>query len=124
MGDDQNNFGYALQARRARERHSAAGGGGRGLSRGAEERTRERVPLVWAMTQNNLGSALRLGERESGTARPEEAVAAFSRSVDRRRTRERVPLHWAQTQENLAIAFRELATRAGGEARRAYLRMP
>jgi tetratricopeptide (TPR) repeat protein len=32
----------------------------------------------WAMTQNNLGSALRrLGERESGTARLEEAIAAF-----------------------------------------------
>ena len=43
-----------------------------------EERTRERVPLDWAMTQNNLGTALRaLGERESGTARLEEAVAAY-----------------------------------------------
>ena len=32
--------------------------------------TRERVPLDWAMTQNNLGNALStLGERESGTAR-------------------------------------------------------
>ena len=31
------------------------------------ERTRERVPLDWAQTQNNLGNALlRLGERESG----------------------------------------------------------
>ena len=44
-----------------------------------KERTRERVPLDWAMTQNNLGSALlRLGERESGTARLEEAAASFS----------------------------------------------
>ena len=42
-----------------------------------EERTRERVPLKWAMTQMNLGNALKvLGERESGTARLEEAVAA------------------------------------------------
>ena len=40
--------------------------------------TRERVPLDWAMTQNNRGTALRdLGERESGTARLEEAVAAY-----------------------------------------------
>ena len=32
-------------------------------------------PLAWAATQNNLGNALRmLGERESGTARLEEAV--------------------------------------------------
>jgi tetratricopeptide (TPR) repeat protein len=43
-----------------------------------EERTRERVPLDWATTQNNLGTALAtLGGRESGTARLEEAVAAF-----------------------------------------------
>jgi hypothetical protein len=39
--------------------------------------TRERVPLDWAMTQNNLGNALStLGEWEAGTARLEEAVAA------------------------------------------------
>ena len=42
-----------------------------------EERTRERVPLDWARTQNNLGAALEtLGGRESGTAKLEEAVAA------------------------------------------------
>jgi hypothetical protein len=41
-----------------------------------EEYTRERVPLDWARTQMNLGNALeRLGGRESGTARLEEAVA-------------------------------------------------
>jgi hypothetical protein len=43
-----------------------------------EERSRDRVPLDWATTQNNLGLALaRLGERESGTARLEEAVTAW-----------------------------------------------
>ena len=43
-----------------------------------EEWTRERVPLRWAMTQDNLGNALQaLGARESGTARLEEAVAAY-----------------------------------------------
>ena len=41
--------------------------------------TRERAPLDWATTQMNLGTALaRLGERESGTARLEEAVVAFN----------------------------------------------
>jgi hypothetical protein len=36
-------------------------------------------PLVWAATQTNLGIALwRLGERESGTEKLEEAVAASS----------------------------------------------
>ncbi len=43
-----------------------------------EERTRERVPLDWARTQMNLGNALQtLRERESGTARLEQAVRAF-----------------------------------------------
>jgi hypothetical protein len=43
-----------------------------------EELTRDRVPLDWATTQNNLAVALyRLGEQESGTARLEEAVTAY-----------------------------------------------
>jgi hypothetical protein len=43
-----------------------------------QEYTRERVPLRWAMTQNNLGGVLStLGRRESGTARLEEAVTAY-----------------------------------------------
>ena len=55
-------------------------------------RSRERVPLDWATTQNNLGTALAsLGERESGTARLEEAVAAYREALTER-TRERVPL--------------------------------
>ena len=64
--------------------------------------TRERVPLDWAMTQNNLGDALRaLGERESGTARLEEAVAAYrpalvasSEVVEIRRPDERCRRRW------------------------------
>ncbi|MGH6935353.1 MAG: hypothetical protein ACRED2_04060 [Methylocella sp.] len=36
-----------------------------------KEYKQERVPLDWAMTQNNLGNALlRLGERESGRPDP------------------------------------------------------
>ena len=66
-----------------------------------KERTRERAPLDWAATQNNLGNALvTLGERESGTARLEQAVAAFTEAL-KERTRERVPLYWAATQNNL-----------------------
>ena len=43
-----------------------------------ELQPRERVPRDWAMIQNNLGNALsRLGERESGTAKLDEAVAAY-----------------------------------------------
>jgi hypothetical protein len=75
------------------------------------ERTRERVPLQWATTQNNLGNALwRLGARESGTARLEEAVTA-SRDALLERTRERVPLQWATTQNNLKIALRLIEER-------------
>ena len=68
-----------------------------------------RVPLDWAATQNNLGSALlTLGERESGTARLEEAVAAYRVALEER-TRERVPLDWATTQHNLGVALWTLA---------------
>lgn len=43
-----------------------------------EERTRERVPLDWATTQNNLGNAFaKAGELDSGTERLDEAVAAY-----------------------------------------------
>ena len=76
-----------------------------------EERTRERVPLDWAATQNNLGIALqKLGERESGTARLEEAVVAYRAALEER-TRERVPLDWARTQNNLDRALKALADR-------------
>jgi hypothetical protein len=55
---------------------------GRALS----EYSRSQAPLDWAGTQNDLGSALaRLGERESGTARLEEAARPFARRSRRRR---------------------------------------
>ena len=76
-----------------------------------QERTRERVPLQWAKTQNNLGAALfRLAERESSTTRLEEAIEAF-RVALQERTRERVPLQWAGTQKNLRMALEMLAKR-------------
>jgi tetratricopeptide (TPR) repeat protein len=82
-----------------------------------KEWTRERVPLQWALTQNNLGNVLRaLGERESGAARLEEAVAAFREALEER-TRERVPLDWAMTQNNLGAALSTLGERESGTAR-------
>src|SRR4051794_15742199 len=78
---------------------------------------RKLVPLDWAMTQSNLGDALStLGERESGTARLEEAVAVY-RSALQERTRERVQLDWAATQNNLGNALSALGERGGGTAR-------
>jgi hypothetical protein len=45
-----------------------------------DEYSRERVPLDWAMTPNNLGIELQtLGERESGMARLGEAVTGSAR---------------------------------------------
>ena len=76
-----------------------------------EERMRERVPLDWAATQNNLGSALQtLGERESGTARLEEAVVAYRAALEEW-TRERVPFDWAGTFGNQGVALMLIADR-------------
>ena len=78
---------------------------------------RERVPLQWAGTQNNLGNALKtLGERESGTARLEEAVTAYREAL-KERTRQRVPLDWAMTQNNLGLALWTLGARESGTAK-------
>src|SRR5205823_1688016 len=63
-------------------------------SRALELSRRDRAPIDWATTQNNLGSALAtLGERERGTDRVEEAVAAF-RSALAGEPRDRRPLAW------------------------------
>ena len=79
-----------------------------------KEWTRERVPLEWAMTQMNLGTALpTLGERESGTGKLEEAVAAYREAL-KEWTRERVPLDWATTQMNLGAALQTLGERESG----------
>jgi hypothetical protein len=76
-----------------------------------KEYTHERAPLQWAVTQNNLGNALQiLGERESGTARLEEAVVAY-RDALKERTRGRVPLEWAATSGNQGVALMHLAER-------------
>ncbi len=54
---------------------------------------------------SNLGAALRaLGEGEAGTARLDEAVAAFRSSL-LERTRERSPLAWATTEVGLGDAL-------------------
>jgi tetratricopeptide (TPR) repeat protein len=67
--------------------------------------------------RTNLGIALwTLGERESGTARLEEAVAAYRAALEEW-TRERVPLDWAMTQNNLGAALSTLGERESGTAR-------
>lgn len=79
-----------------------------------EEITRERVPMDWVMTQNNLGAALStLGKRENGTARLEEAVQAYRAALEES-ARERVPLHWAKMQNSLGLALSALGERESG----------
>jgi len=78
---------------------------------------RERLPLDWARAQNNLGWALdRLGERESGTAKLEEAVVAFREAL-KEYTRERAPLEWARTQIGVGAVLSSLGRREGGTAK-------
>ncbi len=65
---------------------------------------------------NLLGAALqKLGEREGGTARLEESVAAYREALQER-TRARVPLQWATTQANLGNALTRLGERESGTA--------
>ena len=64
----------------------------------------------------NLGNALQtIGERESGTARLEEAVAAYLAALEER-TRERVPLGWATTTGNQGVAMMQIADRTNDAA--------
>jgi tetratricopeptide (TPR) repeat protein len=69
------------------------------------EWTRERVPIKWAGTQTNLGTALRmLGEHESDLTRLGQAVEAYQAAL-LEFTRERAPFNWAGTQNNLGTAL-------------------
>ena len=71
------------------------------------------MPLDWAMTQMNLGTALSsLGERECGTDKLNE-VAAYREAL-KEYTRARVPLAWAGTQMNLGTALSSLGERERG----------
>ena len=58
---------------------------------------RERVPLQWAATQNDLGNVLLvLGQRESGVEQLERSIAAYLEAL-KEWTRDRAPLDWATT---------------------------
>ena len=70
------------------------------------------------MTQNQSrhGALEARATRESGTARLEEAVAAYRAALEEM-TRARVPLQWATTQNNLGAALQVLGERESGTAR-------
>ncbi len=78
---------------------------------------RERVPLRWASTQNDLGNVLlALGQREGEKTRLEAAITAYLEAL-KEWTRERAPLDWATTQNNLGLAFWVLGERESGTGR-------
>jgi tetratricopeptide (TPR) repeat protein len=78
---------------------------------------RERMPLEWAVVQNDLGMALWvLGDREAGTAKLEEAVVAFREAL-KELPRERVPLDWATNKNNLGVVLLSLGERESGTAK-------
>ena len=78
---------------------------------------RDREPTLWAMAQTNLGRTLGLiGKRESGTARLEQAVAAFRAALEEL-TRDRGPDLWVMAQTNLGLALGALGERESGTAR-------
>jgi tetratricopeptide (TPR) repeat protein len=79
-----------------------------------EERTR--APLDWAGTQNNLANALlKLGAGENGTARIQEAVAAYGAALQEY-TREQAPAHWAMSFGNQGVAMMLMADRTNDGA--------
>lgn len=82
-----------------------------------EERTRERVPLAWAMTQVSLGNALlELGEWQESRELLEKAAEAYGAALEEY-TRERTPMFWARTQNSLGGALLALGKRDSGTAR-------
>jgi tetratricopeptide (TPR) repeat protein len=108
----------AGSARRTGERDDAPRRGGLGLSRSAEGKDARADSTRLAPTQTNLGNALLgLGERESGTEKLKEAVAAYRAALEEQ-TRERVPVdYWAATQSNLGAALAALGERESGTVR-------
>ena len=80
----------------------------------AREHSRDRVPLVWALTQNNLGKALRvLGERGDDDAllRAVDTCQAALQEL----TRESAPRTWAAIQSNLGNTLRIIGERGDDE---------
>ena len=71
------------------------------------------MSLNWAMTQNNLGNALlALGQRESGTARLDEAVGAYREAL-KELTLAQADHYQAGVKGNLERAEKTLAARRG-----------
>src|SRR5262249_12673176 len=78
---------------------------------------RDRVPFKWADAQYRLGQALaRLGERERGTARLEEALAAYA-EAQKEFTRKAKRRHWARAEISRGFVLGVIGLRERGTAR-------
>ena len=109
-GAAQNNIGNVYQALglRSADANIAAGRHLQAVvafNMAMQELTREKLPLQWATTQNNLANAYQaLAARQRDPAQTvyylEQAVAA-QRAAMTEMTRERAPLMWATAQMNL-----------------------
>ena len=117
-GAAANYLGMALETLGGRERGTARLEASVAAFRTAlTHYARERTPLPWATTQNNLADALQvLGVREASSARLEEAVVAYRAALEEN-TRERAPLDWARAQNNLANTLQTLGLSEAGTAR-------
>lgn len=78
---------------------------------------REQLPQQWAMTQHNLGNALRdQGTRTGGSQGNEllaQAAAAYGGALEII-TREQLPQDWATTQNNLGLALKNQSLSTAG----------
>jgi hypothetical protein len=82
-----------------------------GPRRACQRAQHKDTKLDKARMQTNVGNALAmLGERESGTTKLEEALAAFGEAL-KERTRERAPLDWAISTGDLGVTSMQLAQR-------------
>jgi tetratricopeptide (TPR) repeat protein len=71
--------------------------------------TRERYPMDYGKTQNNLGTAYRtLAEVEAKAENCKRAIEAYEEAL-KVYTRERYPMDYGKTQNNLGIAYQTLA---------------
>ena len=59
---------------------------------------------------------MRIGERESRSAKLEEAAFAFREAL-KEQTRDRVPLEWAKVQSNLGTVLLRIGERVTGTAK-------
>jgi tetratricopeptide (TPR) repeat protein len=82
-----------------------------------ELKPRDRVPLKWAWAEYDLGVVLsNLGERENGTARFEEALAAYT-EAQKELTRASQPAAWAMVESRRGHTLRLMGMVEQGTAR-------